>query len=445
MKISRRHLLKSTALVASAYGVSKLPISFLSQTEASAEDLLAQSDFAIIQGLTNATSAQLILHYDKKKAPSYKITNSSGEDVPFNILRTEKRSFSNFMIEKILVPDLSLGLTYKLSVINDAGNVLDERLFSALDVYKNQCRFVVGSCMKDALAKSNEGIWKAIDQNQPDFIIFNGDTCYSDKSNSDKDEKGYWRRYSETRQAIPFFKYKKLIPILAVWDDHDYGSNNGNINWQKKNLVKDIFEIFWDSQPTHPLEYKKGPGVSSSFTAFGQRFFLMDGRYFKSESKSNGLLWGEDQENLLFQELNRNNTPAWILNGTLFFGGYLHWECFEAEHAKNFKNFLAKLSQIEAPVAFISGDVHFAEIMEIEEKILGYKTYEFVASSIHSSTFPLMERRYKNPRRVDALNAFNFTLFESQFDLKTGQWQIHSKYIDSKNAVRMNLEKTITR
>lgn len=441
MKFSRRKLLLNT--FKSAGALSLLSSSWGLINSAQAEELETETSaaFAIFQGLTNSTSTQFTVHFSKKNHISYHITNSQGKKIPHSVFRREVRKFSPFAIEKIFVDQLSLSETYTLQVIDDAGKVLDERIFQSLDLNKVRGRFVVGSCMKDSMAKMGAGVWQAIAQNRPDFIILSGDTCYANKKNDDKDEVGYWRRYSETRQALAIFRHKKLIPIFAIWDDHDFGINNGDGSWKKKNMVKEIFEIFWDPQPTS--EYREGPGVSAFFTAFGQRFCLMDGRFFKSSPKSNGSQWGEAQEQLLMEQLQNSQNPAWIVNGILFFGGYFHDESFEKDHNKNFKSLMKKLSQAPAPVCFVSGDIHYSELMEIEPDILGYRTYEFVSSSLHSSTYPFMQYRSKNPRRLDATSAFNFMLFESEFDLQKKEWVIDCKCLDSWNERRFAISTTI--
>lgn len=441
MKFSRRELLAGSVQTLGAVGALSLPVPLFGQTETIAVDSY-RGTLAILQGMTNRESSQFIVLFPKKKKYSYQVLDSQKNSYAVEVRRREIRTYSDQAVEKLLVTGLSLSETYTLRAIDDSGIVADERIFKAMDTLKPNARIAIASCMKDIYVDSRESMWEALAQTEPDMIFLNGDTCYADKDNDNEDEAGFWRRYVDTRSLIGFFRFKKLIPMVACWDDHDYGKNNGDKNWSKKDLIKDIFEIFWDSETG--AELKHGPGMSLIITAFGQRFCMTDGRYFKDPG-SEGSYWGVAQEEFLFEELEKSSQPAWLMNGTLFFGGYLKWESLEYEKEKNFKQILERLSKIEAPVTFVSGDVHFSEIMQIEEDILGYKTHEFVSSSMHSSTFPFLHLRAKNKRRLDATSIHNFMVFETDFDPQTGNWNIHCRCLGKKLTKACELRTTIRR
>ncbi len=444
MQLSRRKMLLGSAQLIGAIGVAALPIPTFSGELEPKEDYSYRGAFAVLQGMTNSNSSQFTILFPKNKKLNYQVHDSAGNSYAIDINRREVRTFSNFGIEKIFVTGLKVGQEYILRIQDDLGKEKDERRFKALDTLKKNPRVVIASCMKDIYVDQREEMWEAVAETKADLIILNGDTCYADKDNSDLDEKGFWRRYTETRSLLAHFRLKNLTPTVAIWDDHDYGMNNGNVTWSKKDMVKEIFEIFWDSESVP--EIKHGPGMSMIISVFGQRFCMMDGRYFKDpKDVTNGKYWGADQEEFLFEEIEKGKQPTWILNGTLFFGGYLSWESLEWEHEKNFKEILSRLKKIDAPVCFVSGDVHFSEIMEIEEKILGYKTHEFVSSSIHSSTFPFLHLRAKNPRRLSATSTHNFMVFDTSFDLKKNEWKIDCICYGQKLAKNCELHTTIKR
>lgn len=442
MKFSRRELIAGSMQTLGAVGALSLPSTLWGQSEAAIESDSYRGALAILQGMTNRDSSQFTVLFPKKKKISYQVLDSQKNSYAVEVRRREIRAFSDQAVEKLLVTGLSLTESYLLRAIDEQGTVIDERMFRAMDTLKPNPRFVIASCTKDIYVDLRESMWEAISQTEPDMIFLNGDTVYADKDNDSEDEAGFWRRYVETRSLIGFFRFKKLIPMVACWDDHDYGKNNGDKNWVKKDLLKEIFEIFWDSETGSEL--KHGPGMSLIISAFGQRFCMMDGRYFKDPG-SEGRYWGVDQEEFLFEELGKNNQPAWLMNGTLFFGGYLKWESLEYEKKKNFEEILGRLKNIEAPVTFVSGDVHFSEIMQIEESILGYKTHEFVSSSLHSSTFPFLHLRAKNKRRIDATSIHNFMVFETDFDAKTGTWNIYCRALGKKLTKACELRTTIRR
>lgn len=397
---------------------------------------------AILQGFTNQNSTQVTVMYDKNSPVGYKILNAWNGELSYEITKKEIKAYSIYAIDKISIGNLLLGATYRLQVVDEkSGKIIDERNFTALDLGKASTRFVVASCMKDNMQTQRELMWDRVSEAKADFILLVGDTCYAD-NNNDGTEKGYWKRYSETRSKLSHFRQKNLVPTLAVWDDHDYGKNNSNGEFKSKSMVREIFQLFWDSEERQGLT--RGPGQSFVFTGFGQRFCMMDSRYFKSKSKT-GPQWGAEQEEFLFDELKKSSNPAWLMNGTLFFGGYLSGESFEKDHNENFKQVIKQISQIEAPVTFVSGDVHFSEVMKIEASLLGYETQEFVSSSIHSTYMPGMHLRNKNPRRLKAVTTHNFMVFETAYIPQTGEWDIQMNCVNSEFANVMTSQKTIKR
>lgn len=46
---------------------------------------------------------------------------------------------------------------------------------------------------------------------------------------------------------LDYAPFRQKVPkIIGVWDDHDYGLNNGNKYFKRKELVRDIFLDFLD-------------------------------------------------------------------------------------------------------------------------------------------------------------------------------------------------------
>ncbi len=234
MKISRREWIAGTMQTLGAVSALSIPAPLLGQSDLETNFDSYRGTLAILQGMTNRDSAQFIVLFPKKKRLSYQVLDSQKNSYAVDVRRREIKIHSDQGVEKLFVSGLSLTNTYFLRAIDEAGSVVDEREFKALDTLKPNPRIAIASCMKDIYVDSRESMWEALAMSEPDMIFLNGDTCYADKDNSDADEKGFWRRYSETRGLIGFFRFKKLIPMVACWDDHDYGANNGDKNWAKK-------------------------------------------------------------------------------------------------------------------------------------------------------------------------------------------------------------------
>ncbi len=442
MDFSRRQFLAGSLLTFGAIGVSSHPLSAVAGTPVSGAEDRYRGALPILQTLTNENSAQFTVMAEKKKKYGYQVVDSDGKTLSVSVLRREVRKFSNWAIDKLMVSGLNLGRPYLLKVIDPiSGKVIDERYFSAVELSANKGSFVIASCMKDTHTQSREIMWDAVGDSKPDYVFLIGDTCYADQGLSSQSESGYWERYAETRALLSHFRQKKLIPTLACWDDHDYGGNGYDGSFKLKDVVKELFHIFWGAEDmTQCLQC--GPGVSKVFTAFGQRFFLMDSRYHRNTRSASGqsLHWGRLQEEFLFSQLSVGNAPALLLNGSQFFGSYLKKDAFEYDFEQNLKDVCREISKYEAPVAFASGDIHYSEVMALEPEILGYQSFEFTSSSIHSTTFPALHHVYKNPRRMAAVSNHNFLHFTSE-NMGASGWSV--KVTSFSDNLRKNFEKKV--
>lgn len=433
MDYSRRKFLQTTGLVMAG---AALPIWAKGGTQASdffppifLPDRLRQSGIPVMQGATDETSASIVYLHPVGKALSRNVVDAFGKSLPHDLVDSWNLPGIGMTISEVYIRNLSLGQSYFIEFLDGNGSVIDRREFSTLDRSKKSCRFAVASCMRDSNSNKLVTMWDSLQRENCDLVFLVGDTCYSDNDNPGKDPAGYARRYSESRTNFSWFRQRKLTPTFATWDDHDFGGNNLDKNFPLAEFTRTLFRKFWGQSEN--TGWKRAHGVGSVFSGFGQRFFLMDDRSFRDgEDVKLGRHWGLNQTDWLIQELNRSNEPAWILNGSQFFGGYLAKESMERDHAQDFVEILQRLSRVAAPVAFVSGDVHFSEIMEIEPEKLGYKTYEFTSSSIHSLTFPGHQFRAKNPRRLLSDWKHNFLVFDVNAE---STWQIHARCVLENN------------
>ena len=410
MKTSRRGLLKLSAqtLIGASLGGLILPES----AEAGNKPARFSGDIPVLQLMTNSTSAQFVVLTDGHRPYSYRVVDSKGNRLPIERWDHAHRKGSIWEIDKLIVEGLHDGEVYRLQIITKYdGLMADERYFRNLPLEsEKRARFALASCAYDAYSGPSKHMWDCVGKARPDMIFFVGDTSYAEMDNF-FGMKDLWDRYVESRRRLYLYRQPILVPTFAIWDDHDFGKNNGDRHFKHKGTSLSLFQKFWASKEVPG--YKKTFGVGFCLTGFGQKFCFMDNRSFRDTCYSSGYHWGRDPQDCLLEELESATTPAWILSGSQFFGCYKSEESFMLDHGKNFVDFCRKLSRIEAPVALGSGDVHFSEIMRIEPKILGYKTHEFTSSSIHSFTSPF-KVRFQNSRRQAFTWRHNFLIIESQ-------------------------------
>lgn len=378
---------------------------------------------SIVQGPTSDTEALFNLFAPRLKKYTYEVVDSAGTKYPVEKYETiTGPGFYN--IDKVKVSGLSLGQKFSLRVI-DGKTTVDERLFSALDIHKTQPNFALLSCMSDDYRFNQviDPMWERLQNERPDFLILNGDTVYVDSfefvERQKATEADLWQRYVDTFRRLPLYHWPETVPVFTTWDDHDFGTNDSDRNFVSKDAALRLFHGIYGGKEL-PGVWMQGPaGVSSVLHAFGQSIYLMDDRTFRQPNKNQTVQepfghWGQTQHEWLFSNLASRGTPAWVINGNQCFNGkeLSYKECFEANHPKEFVDFISQLSSVQTPVVFGSGDVHISEIMRVPPERLGYETFELTSSSMHSYA----GEGWDNPMRLDGTFTpeFNFMMIRSQ-------------------------------
>lgn len=320
---------------------------------------------------------------------------------------------------------LSPDKSYRLQILDSGDRLIDSRGLRTLDTSKKEVRFAIASCMDDSYSDEQKGMWSDLLSQKPDLLLMIGDNVYADKPRSPADRAILWRRYRETRETLEVFRSPVLVPVLAVWDDHDFGKNDGDRSFFAKPDAKEVFDAFFPQDTAEGFE--RGPGVASSFTGFNQQFVLMDDRFFRSSPKESVVLtqWGSEQENWLFSKLHSGDKPVWLVNGSQYFGGYHKFESYEGNFPQSFEAVLKRLAGVPRPIVFVSGDRHLAELMRIEPEILGYETYELTSSAIHAKTYKDAWKDTPNRRKLEgASGVLNYMLVESVAEPKAAAFSV---------------------
>lgn len=367
----------------------------------------ADGYLSIIQGPTSSSESLINVLAPRLKNYVYTVTDPQGANVLVEKYETVKGPVF-YSIDKLKVSGLRPGVDYKLTVV-DRTTLIDERTFRALDTSMTDPNFALVSCMCDdrTFEKVIDPMWRKLQEQSVDFLILCGDEVYVDSFEFVERQKAteydLWQRYVDALKRLPLYHWRKLTPVFAVWDDHDYGTNDGDRDFVSKEQALRLFRGIFGG-PTLAGTWEAGPyGCSSLLTAFGQRFFLMDDRTFRQPNKNQQAAeayghWGREQHEWLVSRLASDKTPAWIINGNQFFNGVslTFKEAFEQNHSAEFVTFVDQLKTIEAPVVFASGDVHLSEIMRVPKERLGYETFEVTSSSMHS----FVGSGWENPMRL---------------------------------------------
>ena len=125
-------------------------------------------------------------------------------------------------------------------------------------------RIAVGSC---AHQKKNQIIWEPIVAAQPDLFVFTGDNIYADT----EDMEEMRAEYAMLAAKPGYQKLKATCPILAVWDDHDYGLNDAGKEYSKKIESEANFHEFFETPPGSEVFSYPGTYQVRYFGDTGQR------------------------------------------------------------------------------------------------------------------------------------------------------------------------------
>jgi len=89
-----------------------------------------------------------------------------------------------------------------------------------------------------------------------------GDNVYADfdgKQTFLPSKETLQRDWSMLAQEPHFKRFRKQVPILATWDNHDYGKHNGGAEFKLKQLTKSAFLDFFN-EPKNS-QRRKTPGI----------------------------------------------------------------------------------------------------------------------------------------------------------------------------------------
>ena len=119
-------------------------------------------------------------------------------------------------------------------------------------------RIAFGSCAKQS---KEQPIWDTVLANHPDLFVFLGDNIYGDT----RDMKELRAKYGQLAAKPGFQKLRATTPIVAVWDDHDYGEDDAGGDYPMKEQSREIFLDFWNEPDDSPRRSRNGIYASYLF------------------------------------------------------------------------------------------------------------------------------------------------------------------------------------
>ncbi|PSK89532.1 alkaline phosphatase D family protein [Taibaiella chishuiensis] len=267
-----------------------------------------------------------------------------------------------------------------------------------------------GSCSDQ---KRAQPLWDDIRQQQPQVWIWLGDNIYGDSENMDTLKAKYDRQKSNTA----YQELRRATKIIGVWDDHDYGVNDGGKEYPMKKESQQLMLDFLDVDKKDALRKQEGAYSVHTYGPKGKRvkIILLDGRYFrdplKKAGKNNipdpaGDMLGEAQWRWLEQQLSGSDADMHLIGCGIQFLSEEHpyekWANFPTAR----KRLLDLFSRTKPKgLLLMSGDRHMAEVSGIDLPGLDYKLYDITSSGLTHVSKPHEEpNRYRSGPMVTELN-----------------------------------------
>lgn len=304
-------------------------------------------------------------------------------------------------------------------------------------------RIAFGSCIHE---DEPQPIWSSVLASKPDLWIWLGDMIYGDSSNPEVLEEKY---NAQLNNAL----YRKLLSstqVIGIWDDHDYGENDGDKNFvikkESKELMMNFLNVPKDS------DARRREGAYQSYV-FGEgrstvKVILLDARYFRDELKKNSLLagqryhknetgdvLGEAQWKWLEDELSDNDAALHIIGCGIQVipseHNYEKWSNFPMAQKRLFD--LLNSTQPN-PTILLSGDRHIAELSSIQLDSLEYPLYEITSSGMTHSYEKVEQKGEPNRYRVNNIlsGKKNFAVLDIDWSVSPPQVEMEIRGIDNK-------------
>ena len=249
-----------------------------------------------------------------------------------------------------------------------------------------------GSCLDQDLPQP---IWETVLKDNIDSFIFLGDNVYGDSEDGllNKMKKSY----KTQKEMLP--NWLKDTQLFYIWDDHDFGLNDGGQEYPLKNEAQVMYLNFWEIPENDNRHKRDGIYFSSIIdnNNFKIKVIGLDTRFFRSttldrannykivDQTKNPTMLGKDQWSWFENEITEEVDLLIVLSSVQVLSRshqFEKWNLFPQERSK----LLALLSNLKTPKIILSGDRHRAGI---------YKYADIIEVTSSSLNKPIADKWYE--------------------------------------------------
>ena len=312
---------------------------------------------------------------------------------------------------------------------------------AAFDSSRPLQRIAFGSCAEQG---KPQPIWAAVEAAAPDLFLFLGDNIYADT----QDPAVFEAKYAQLAAQPGFARLRATTPIMATWDDHDFGQNDAGHDFPAKDVAREAFFRFWQEPDGSPRRARDGVNASAVFGPPGRRIqvILLDlrwnrtpiarnlafpdddayrlwatrearagrpvpGPYARDPSPAATML-GERQWTWLKDRLREPAELRLIASSLQVLADFPGWEAW-VNYPRDQARLIETIRDTGARgVVFLSGDTHYGELSRLDVNV-PYPLYDLTSSGLTEE----WAVRVPNALRVgEAHHRANFGLVEIDWE-----------------------------
>ena len=187
-------------------------------------------------------------------------------------------------------------------------------------------RVAFGSCND---VHRDQPLWEPLVASQPGLFIWTGDIVYADRIQllsygavqlyvplpQLRDPTALRDAYAFQRLHPGYARLLKRTPVIGVYDDHDFGKNNGGAEYPHKKATGRLLLDFLNVPANSPRRTRAGVYGTYVFGPAGQRVrvILLDPRFHRGHPGAQSPVLGEAQEAWLQKTLAESDADVHLL------------------------------------------------------------------------------------------------------------------------------------
>jgi alkaline phosphatase D len=283
------------------------------------------------------------------------------------------------------VEGLTPGAAYEFTLESAPhGPTAPRRLRTAPPPDARRALVAFGSCFDD-WDDGSLTIFDAIRRERPDVFLMIGDNCYYDEPDW-QTQHTMMLAQLRNRCSRPLQPLLAEVPVLGIWDDHDYGPNDADGSFAEK---ADALPVFCRVFAQRAYGLPETPGIFSAVRLGPVEIFLTDDRWYREERRR---ILGEAQLGWLCRRLRESTAPVkLVVSGSQVLAqaaAGLDWECWHKDAPGELQALQAFLEEHDIQgVVFATGDVHLGYLLHQAGRALpgarrGPELWELTASPL---------------------------------------------------------------